>query len=331
MRGTEMKDRAGRNNPRNNEPSHGRNDSRSGAGNGGFEIVRGEGIPGRETPVRARPRARTIAVVSGKGGVGKTTLVTNLAIALHREGCKVLVVDGDLGMANVDVFFGLIPKYTLHNVVLGERTAEEILIHTSDGVHLMPGSSGVEEMANLDDLRCERLLRSVTDVEEGMDLILIDTAPGLHRTTTHLARAADEVVIVTTPEPTSWADAYATLRTLRKRGPHQEPWLVVNQARDAYEAKATMSRIRETALRFLEIEPRFLGFVLEDPAVATSVRRQEPLLRLYPTCPAASCVQLLAQRLIAPPDPEEENAPHDHRGRSFADWDSHLCGHRARA
>jgi len=293
---------------------------------GSFSVVRTDA---RETPRSARPRTRTVAVVSGKGGVGKTTLVANLGIALHREGCKVLVVDGDLGMANVDVLFGLIPKWTLHNLVLGERTAEEILIRTTDGIHLMPGASGVEEMANLDEIRCERLLRSIAAVEDGMDLILIDTAPGIHRATTHLARAADEIVIVTTPEPTSWADAYATLRALRKRGTSAKPWLVVNQARDAYEARATMARIRETSLRFLSVTPRFLGYVLEDPAVVTAVRRQEPFMRLYPNCPAASCVEALAQRLIAPTDPEEGIAPFDPDERE--DRDPFVSGHRARA
>jgi flagellar biosynthesis protein FlhG len=296
-----------------------------------FGIVR---TTATERPVSARPHTRSIAIVSGKGGVGKTTLATNLAIALQRQGRKVLVVDGDLGMANVDLLLGLVPRYTLHDVVTGERTPEEILIRTEDGIHLMPGASGIEEMANLDDLRCERLLRSVAHVEGGMDLILIDTAPGIHRSTTHLARAADEVVVVTTPEPTSWADAYATLRVLTRKGPRgrqRDPWLVVNQARDAYEARATMARIRETSLRFLSIEPQFLGYVLEDPAVGSAVRRQEPVMRLFPSSPAASCIELLAQRLMTSPDPEGHLAPSPSGGTEFRDRDPFVCGHRARA
>lgn len=299
--------------------------------NRSFGIVRTDAC---EQPGSVRPVTRSVAIVSGKGGVGKTTLVTNLAIALHREGLRVLVVDGDLGMANVDLLLGLVPRFTLHDVVVGERTPEEVLIRTEDGIHLLPGASGIEEMANLDDLRCERLLRCVATVEGGMDLILIDTAPGIHRSTTHLARAADDVIVVTTPEPSSWADAYATLRVLARKGPRRPqpgPWLVVNQARDADEARATMARLCETSRRFLSIEPKALGYVLEDPAVGSAIRRQEPVLRLFPSCPASCCIELLAQRLITSPDPGKDLAPRASDEDEDQESDRFICGHRVRA
>jgi flagellar biosynthesis protein FlhG len=236
-------------------------------------------------------------------------LVTNLALALRRRGLHVLLVDGDWGMANVDLFLGLVPRCTLHDIVLGVCTPEQVLLETEDGIHLLPGASGVEEMANLDDLRCERLLCSIADVEKPMDLILIDTASGIHRTTTHLARAADEIIIVTTPEPTASHDAYATLKALTSGRLRPTPWLVVNQAQDAQEAREVAERIQSTAKRFLSIDLGLLGYVLDDPVVTSSIRRRQPFLRLFPNAPAAQCVERLASRLLDRPSPEPQAAP----------------------
>jgi flagellar biosynthesis protein FlhG len=285
----------------------------------GFQIIR---TNGREGTRSARPRCRSLAVVSGKGGVGKTTLVANLAIALHRHGRKVLVVDGDLGMADLDLHLGMIPRHTLHDIVLGERTAQEVLVRTPDGINLLPGASGVPEMADLDELRCERLLRSVSEVEEGMDLILFDTAPGIHRTTLHFARAADDILIVTTPEPTALTNAYACFRVLASKKLIGQPWIVVNQAESAREAKQTAERIRETARRFLTIEPRFLGWILDDATVSDAVRKQEPLLRSCPGSAAARCIELLAKNWMNSlmPDPEGTALPGGFDGaHTFAD------------
>ncbi len=274
----------------------------------GFRVIRAKGS---ERIRSSRPRSRSLAVVSGKGGVGKTTIVANLAIALHRRGQKVLVVDGDLGMADLDLHLGMIPRHTLYDIVLGERTAQEVLVRTPDGINLLPGASGVPEMADLDDLRCERLLQSVSEVEEGMDLILFDTAPGIHRTTLHLARAADDILIVTTPEPTALTDAYACFRVLASKKLAAQPWIVVNHAESAREARLTAERIRETARRFLTIEPRFLGWVLDDATVSTAVRKQEPLLRSCPGSAAARCIELLAKNWMESltPDPEDTAIP----------------------
>jgi flagellar biosynthesis protein FlhG len=271
-----------------------------------LQVVRTGGL---ESGRLRRPQTRTIAFVSGKGGVGKTTLVANLALALRRRGLNVLLVDGDWGMASVDLLLGIVPQSTLHDVVLGVRSSKDVLLQTEDGIYLLPGASGVQEMTDLDDLRCERLLCSISDAEAAMDLILIDTSSGIHRTTMHLARAADEIIIVTTPEPTATHNAYAALKVLCDGHLHCAPRIIVNQAQSAQEAREVAERLRAAARRFLSIDSQFLGYVPEDPAVMTSIRRRQPVLRLFPNAPGAVCIERLAARLSDHPEPEPQAVP----------------------
>jgi flagellar biosynthesis protein FlhG len=263
-------------------------------------------------PLR-RPRVRTIAVVSGKGGVGKTTFLVNLALALGERGQRVLLVDGDWGMGNVDVLLGLSPAATVHDVLHGEHSIEDVLLTVSPGIRVLPGASGVEEMANLDELRAERLLCSLASVEEGCDLILLDTASGIGRITTHLARAADEIIVVTTPEPTAIVDAYASLKVLHRQARGIAPWIVVNQAHSAAQARAVAARVATVSRRALRWEPSYLGYVPFSEEVTTSILRQKPFVRLFPSSVATSAVRELAERLIAPPEvePHGNEEPHE--------------------
>jgi flagellar biosynthesis protein FlhG len=254
-------------------------------------------------PLR-RPRVRTIAIVSGKGGVGKTTLLVNLAVALADEGQRVLLVDGDWGMGNVDVLLGLNPAATLHDVMRGERSVEEVLLHASERLQVLPCASGVEEMANLDELRAERLLCSLSSLEESCDLILLDTASGIGRLTTHLARAADEILVVTTPEPTAILDAYASLKVLHRQARGTTPWIVVNQARSAAQARAVAERVTAVSRRALCWEPAYLGYVPFSEEATTSILRQAPFVRLFPDSATTAATRDLATRLIAAPGSE---------------------------
>ena len=253
-------------------------------------------------PPASRPRRRMIAVTSGKGGVGKTNIVTNLAIALQRQGIRVLVLDGDLGLANVDLLLGVAPQFDLQDVILGKRNLRDIVLEGPDGIRVLPAASGVEELANLDEYRTECLVRSLAELENETDLILVDSPSGIGNHATALVQAADQILVVTTPEPTSFSDAYAMIKVLVRRRLKCVPALLVNQA-DSEEAALTVARrVRSVAKRFLNIEIDYWGYILADESVPKSVLRQEPFLSTYPYSPASSCVYQLARRVLGQTD-----------------------------
>jgi len=251
-----------------------------------------------EAPPESRPRRKVIAVTSGKGGVGKTNIVTNLAIALARQGTRVLVLDGDLGLANVDLLLGISPQYDLQDAILGDRRLEDIVLEGPEGIRIVPASSGVEELANLDEYRTECLLRSLSAIEQDVDLILIDAPSGIGTHAVALSQAADEILVVTTPEPTSFSDAYAMIKVLSQRPLKCVPGLLVNQANSENEALEVSKRVQSVAKRFLNLEIPYLGFILADESVGKSVVRQEPFLTTYPYSPASSCILRLARRVL---------------------------------
>ncbi len=263
------------------------------------------------TPPATRPRRRIVAVTSGKGGVGKTNIVTNLAIALSRQGIRVLVVDGDLGLANVDLLLGIAPQYDLQDVILGNRSLSDVVLEGPDGIRILPASSGVEELANLDEYRTEVLIRSLADLEGDVDLILIDCPSGIGRNAVSLAQVADPILVVTTPEPTAFSDAYAMIKVLSRRSIKCVPALVVNEAASEEEAAAVAKRVGSVAKRFLNLDVEYWGAVLADESVPKSVLRQEPFLSTYPYSPASTCIYQLARRVLgmAPKEPQSGSGP----------------------
>jgi flagellar biosynthesis protein FlhG len=253
----------------------------------------------------SRPHARTVVVASGKGGVGKSNLAANLAVALGARGAKVLLLDADFSQANLDLLLGLHPRYDLQHVLSGERTLEEIVVQGPRGVTLVPAASGVPELADLDDFRREMILRGLGLLDKDVDLVLIDTASGVSRQVTSFCLAADDVIVMTTPEMPAFSDAYGLVKGLQAQGLSRAPQLVVSMAITAEEADETAHRIRLVARRFLQLDMPYLGVVPFDAAVASAVRRQEPVVTAFPQSPAAAAYQALAARLWqpAPPDP----------------------------
>lgn len=243
-------------------------------------------------------KARVMAITSGKGGVGKTNVVAGLAIALSRMGQRVVVMDADFGLANLDILLGLSPIHTLEHVLRGEKLLEEILLEGPGGLRIIPASSGIQELTRLDTLGELRLIQGLQRVAETADWLLIDTAAGIHDSVVRLLMAAQEVVLVTTPEPTSLVDAYAMVKVLHLRDPAKALWLLVNNAQSLEEAEETIQQLQAATLRFLGKDLQVLGMLPSDPHVLQAVRQQRSVAELYPASPTGQAFTALAEALL---------------------------------
>ncbi|MEM7263081.1 MAG: MinD/ParA family protein [Planctomycetota bacterium] len=241
--------------------------------------------------------ARVIAVSGGKGGVGKTNLSVALGLTAASQGRETMLLDGDLGLANIDVLFDLELERDLSHVLAGRATLDEILVDLPFGLTLVPGASGMTQMADLPDADPEALERTLCGLEDRAELILVDTGAGINREVVEFCVHAGEVLIVTTPEPTAITDAYALIKVLAEREPGLRLWLVVNMARNRAEGDATVSRVQEVARRFLGVSVQSAGVVLADPAVTDAVRDRQPFTLAHPHSEAHACVRSMAQTL----------------------------------
>ncbi len=266
-------------------------------------------LPSDHPSAWKRPRARTIAVASGKGGVGKSNLAANLAVALGERGARVLLVDGDLAQANLDLLLGVHPRFDLSHVLHGEKTLEEIVVNGPSGVRLVPASSGDPDLADLDDYRFEFVMRALGELGADADLVILDTASGVSRAVTGFCLAADDVVVVTTPELPSFSDAYALVKLLHARGLKGAPHLLVSMSGSAEESEETAHRVRLVAKRFLRLELDAWTPVPFDAALPAAVRRQEPVVNAFPKSPAAQAYRDLAARLWKPVPRTPETEP----------------------
>jgi len=241
--------------------------------------------------------SRVLAITSGKGGVGKTNVVAGLAMTLARQGQRVLVLDADFGLANLDILLGLTPQWTLEHVLRGERVLEEIVLDGPCGIKVIPASSGIQELTQLDTLSELRLIQGLQRLSGSFDWMLIDTAAGIHDSVIRLLIAAQEVVLVTTPEPTSLVDAYAMVKVVHQRDPGKKVWVMVNNAHTAEEAEETLEQLQAATTRFLGKDLKVLGMLPSDPHLLQSVRQQRGVVDLYPSSPAALAFGELAQHL----------------------------------
>lgn len=237
---------------------------------------------------------RVIAVTSGKGGVGKTNFSVNLGMALIDFGYRVILMDGDLGLANVDIACGITPRYTLEHLLNGEKTLEEILVYGPKGIGVLPGGSGVQDLANIERDRLGEVLRNLGRLEALADIIIIDTGAGLGHTVMNFLKAADDIILITTPEPTALTDAYGLLKTLKIDDQAVFVNIVVNRVQREADARATFERLESAVRKFLNGSLNLLGWVYEDPLVGKAVMRQEPLGISYPESPAYQCIQWIA-------------------------------------
>lgn len=252
----------------------------------------------QEAPEASLFRSRVLAITSGKGGVGKTNVVAGLAMALAQLGQRVVVLDADFGLANLDILLGLNPPATLEQVLRGEKLLEEILVEGPFGIRIIPASSGVQELTRLDAVAELRLVQGLQRVSETTDWMLIDTAAGIHDSVVKLLMAAQEVCLVTTPEPTSLVDAYAMVKVVHLRDPHKTLWLLVNNAQGREEAEETIEQLQAATQRFLGRDLQVLGLIPSDPHVLQAVRQQRGVMDLYPRSPVAAAFRTVAQELV---------------------------------
>ncbi len=243
--------------------------------------------------------ARVISVTSGKGGVGKTTMTVNLAVCLARAGKSVLLLDADLGLANVDVMLGLAPHHTLNDVLEGRKNLGEILVSGPEGISIIPAASGVEEMGSLDTAKRMILMQEIEEIAHKFDYLLIDTSAGIGADVLYFNSASSEIVVVINDEPTSLTDAYALIKVLSQNYGEKSFSVLVNEVADAKTAITAFNRLNSAVERFLHVELRNLGFIPQDSAAAEAVRNQKALVEIYPSSPAALAFAALARKLDA--------------------------------
>ena len=245
-----------------------------------------------------RTATRIIAVSSGKGGVGKTNIAINLALAYAELGKRVVVMDADLGLANVNVVLGVIPRYNLYHLIRKQKTLSEIVVDTTYGIQIIAGASGFSKIANLSEEERRNFIGELAALANA-DVIVIDCAAGVSSNVISFIAAADDAIIVTTPEPTAITDAYGIIKIIATEIESLDIGLklVVNRVHSVVEGRRVAERVITIAGQFLNLKVDYLGFVYEDPVVHAAVARQKPFLVMDPRSKAAACIRHLVARL----------------------------------
>lgn len=260
-------------------------------------------IWGQENPTRV------ITVTSGKGGVGKSNFSVNISIALSELKQRVILLDADLGLANIDVILGITPPYNLAHVIAGEKTIPEIMCEGPKGVRIIPGGSGMHELANLKEWQLENFLTKLSHLEGLADYLIIDTGAGLSKTVLSFALAADEIIVVTTSEPPALTDAYGLIKTVRQQRYNGKVKIVVNRVSSAADGQVVYNKLKIAINRFLKYSIEYLGSLREDPKVGQAVKEQQPFLQAYPLCPATQDIYSMAASIC-----EQEYHPESYLG-----------------
>ena len=247
---------------------------------------------------------RVLAVSSGKGGVGKTNIVANLAYAFAKRSKKVLVVDADLGLNNIDILLGLSPKFHIGHVLSGEKRVEEIIVSGPADIRVLPAGDGLQELTQLDQEKKVVLMDELDRISSGYDFLIFDTSAGISSNVTYFCSAAHETLLVATTEPTSLTDVYALIKTLYTKHAQKHFRLIVNSVGAEREARLIFHNLTTVTDRFLpNVAVEYLGFILSDSNVSKAVRQQKAFMELYPYAKVSQCVNQLAQKMV------DENRP----------------------
>lgn len=264
----------------------------------------------RETlqqPPQTAKSARVMAITGGKGGVGKTSVTSNLAYSLASFGKKVLIIDADLGLANIDIAFGVTPKFNLNHFFQGKKTLNEILIEANEGVYILPAGSGVQSATTLSTADKLRLLNDLDALPHDFDYVLIDTEAGISENVTYFSTAAQEIVVVTSPNTMAVTDAYALMKVLAVKYKEKRFRLIVNSVRSDKEALEVFRNLSVITNRYLDISLDFLGGIPFDRKIDDAVRGQKPAAQLFPTAKGSRAIVELAQYIDKQKIPEDKN------------------------
>jgi flagellar biosynthesis protein FlhG len=252
--------------------------------------------------------ARVIAVTSGKGGVGKTNIVANLGYTFARMGKKVLILDADLGLGNLDVLLGLAPKYNLSHVIMGEKSVSDIIVEGPGEMLILPASSGIQELTQLTPQQKVEILCELDGMIDSVDVLLIDTAAGISSNVMDFSVTAQEIIVVVSPEPTAITDAYALMKVLSLKYAEKSCKVIVNLVGTAQQGREVFRQLNLVADRFLDMTVEYIGSVLFDANVTQGVKQQKLVSNLYPDSRASKCFENLAREIFTQPP---ENVPTD--------------------
>ncbi|MBL7001061.1 MAG: MinD/ParA family protein [Gammaproteobacteria bacterium] len=254
--------------------------------------------------MKTQKPVRVIAVTSGKGGVGKSNVSVNLAVGLAKEGQKVLVMDADLGLANIDVLLGLNPGYNLSHVIRGECSLEETIIEGPAGIKIIPASSGTRSMADLTPAENAGIIRAFSELTTPIDTLLIDTAAGLADSVVSYIRAAREIIVVVCDEPASITDAYAMIKVMNRDFNVHRFHILANQAHSIQQGRELYMKLSRVADKYLDVTLDFIGSIPYDDYLKKSVQKQKCVIENFPRSPSAMAFQKLAQKVMTWPVPK---------------------------
>lgn len=248
-----------------------------------------------------KPTSRVITVTSGKGGVGKSSISVNLALALSRLGKKVLILDADFGLANIEVMLGIRPKYNLADLMFKGKNLPDIITNGPENIGFISGGSGIQELTNLTKDQIIYLINKLVELDQIVDIIIIDTGAGITDSVLQFATASSEILLVTTPEPTSITDAYALLKTLNKKANFSVEdtaiWLIANRVTLDEKADDIYEKLKTVASKFLNLNLDYLGYIPLDNTVSKAVIRQQPVISVYPNSSFAKQINSFAMKL----------------------------------
>lgn len=240
---------------------------------------------------------RVITVASGKGGVGKTNFVVNLASCLSIRGLRVAIFDADFGMANVDILFGVKSNYSIYDVIYNNLKIQNIISTTSEGVKIIPGGSGIKELSEISDQNRQKLIGEFSQIEN-IDILLVDTGAGISKNVLNFVEIADDVIVLTNPEPTALTDAYGLIKIIKRSNLSNNINVIINRTDSIREANENFQKLARTAEAFLETKLEYLGFIPEDSKVGQAVKSQNPFYVAYPKCAASLCLETITSKLL---------------------------------